>query len=159
MDEQCSTEEDKSEYTKRHKKTQGMRLHMMRLILTSLPYLNAEEKILMCHMKKRTWPLQAMNTLQTCLTIKTNIMILATKDCPVKSSKKLFSKSWKRKKKKLNVKSKNYIRYLISVSRRYEFTKEGCNIFIRETTCFRRSGKSVEISRDALSIQTNRMTR
>ena len=42
---------------------------MMCLILTSLMYLNAEETILTYHMKERKWPLQAMNILQTFLTI------------------------------------------------------------------------------------------
>ena len=87
----------------RNKKTQGMRLYMMFLILTSITYLNAEETILTCHIKERTWPLQAMNTLRRCLTILTNIMIVTAKYCPVKISKKLFSASWKRKNKKSNI--------------------------------------------------------
>ena len=53
----------------RNKKMQGMRLHIMCLILTSLTYLNAEETILACHMKEHTWKIQAMNTLRRCLTI------------------------------------------------------------------------------------------
>ena len=51
------------------KKTQGMRLHMMCLILTSLMYFNAEETILTCHMKERTWPLQEIKTSRILLTI------------------------------------------------------------------------------------------
>ena len=65
----CSIDIDKSEYTITEKKTKGMRLHMMCLIITYLTYLNVEETILMCHMKERTWPLHAMNTSQTLLTI------------------------------------------------------------------------------------------
>ena len=64
-----STDIDKSEYNITEKKTKGMRLHMMYLNLTSLIYLNAEETILTCHMKERTWKLQTMNTLQTFLAI------------------------------------------------------------------------------------------
>ena len=52
-----------------NKKTQVMRLHMMCLILTSLMYLNAEETIMTCHMKERTWSLLTMNTLRKFLTI------------------------------------------------------------------------------------------
>ena len=96
-----STKIEKSEYTITEQKG-GMRLHMMCLILTSLTYLNGEETILTCHMKERTWPLQAMNTLRTFLTIKKNIVIVTAKYYPVKISKKLFSASWNNKKKKLN---------------------------------------------------------
>ena len=85
----------------RNKKTQIMRLYMMCLtILTSLTNFNAEETTLTCHTKERTWPLQDMNTLQIFWTIQTNIIIVTAKYCPVKLSKKLFSKSRKREKKK-----------------------------------------------------------
>ena len=78
---------------------------MMCLILTSLTYFNAEEKILTCHMNECTWPLKAMNTLRKFLTIRTDITIVTAKDSPVKISNKLFSASWNKKKNKLNITS------------------------------------------------------
>ena len=88
-----------------NKETKGMRLHIICLILRSLTYLNAEETILTCHMKERTWQIKAMNTLRTFLTLWTNIKIFTSKDCPVKISKKLFSASWNNKKKKSSITS------------------------------------------------------
>ena len=88
----------------RNKNTQIMRLHAMwRTILKFLTYLNAEETILTCHVKERAWILKTMNNLQTFLTLWTDIKIVTSKDCPVKSSKKLFVASWMRKKKRWNV--------------------------------------------------------
>ena len=69
MDKLCSTEEDKSDTLQRNKNTQGMRLHMMCLVLTTLIYLNAEETILTCYKKECIWPLQEMNTLRKFFTI------------------------------------------------------------------------------------------
>ena len=77
----------------------------MCLILTSLNYFNAEETILTCHMKERTYLLNEMNTLRTFLTIWTDIRIVTAKGCPVKSSKNLFAASWNKKKNKSNVTS------------------------------------------------------
>ena len=74
----------------RNKKTQGIRLHMVCLILTSLTYFHAEETTLTCHTNKHTWPLNERNTLQICLTIWKNIIIVTAKYFPVKSSNKLF---------------------------------------------------------------------
>ena len=51
-----------------NKKTKGMRLNIMCLILMSLTYLNTEETIPTCHMQGRTWPRQEMNTLRKFLT-------------------------------------------------------------------------------------------
>ena len=75
----------------------------MCLILTSLTYFHAEETILTCHMKERTWLLKEMKTLRTFLTLWTNVRIVTAKDCSVKISKKLFSASWNNNKKKSNV--------------------------------------------------------
>ena len=69
MDKLCSTEIDKLEYTITEKMMKGMRLHLMCLIVTYVTYLNAEETILTCRMKKCTWILKSINTLQTFLTI------------------------------------------------------------------------------------------
>ena len=65
----CSMEIEKPEYAITEQKDEGNEVTYYVLILMSLPYLNAEEKILTCHMKERTWTLQAMNTLRKFLTI------------------------------------------------------------------------------------------